>query len=86
MSIKEEMAQCIDKYFDIFGYKVNIVKTPNITGRTNWNFVKTIECNFEGNIPQQHLSLIKQMFNNGITLWHNPNTMYNYSNTNNIVS
>ena len=86
MSIKEEYAKCIDKYFDMFGYKVNSVKTPNITGRTNWNFVKTIECNFEGDIPQQHLSLIKQMFNNGVTLWHNPNTMYNYSNTNSIVS
>lgn len=86
MSIKQEYARIIDKYFDMFGYKVNKVKTPNITGRTNWNFVKTVECNFEGDIPQQHLQIIKQIFNNGITLWHNPSTMYNYNASNGIVS
>lgn len=85
-SIKKEYAEIIDKYFDMFGYKVNIVKVPNITGRTNWNYVKTIDCNFEGDIPGQFLQIIKRIFNNGITLWHNPNTMYNYNNTNNIVS
>ena len=86
MSIKKEYAEIIDKYFDMFGYKVNTVKIPNINGRANWNFVKTIECNFEGDIPQNHLQIIKQIFNNGVTLWHNPNTMYNYNNSNNIVS
>ena len=86
MSIKEEYAKIIDKYFDMFGYKVNTVKVPNITGRTYWNFIKTIECNFEGDIPQSHLQLIKQMFNNGITLWHNPTKMYDYTQTNSIVS
>lgn len=86
MSIKEEYARIIDKYFDMFGYKVNIVKLPNITGRTNWNYVKTIDCNIEGDIPQQHLQLLRQMFNNGVTLWHNANTMYDYSQSNNIVS
>ena len=86
MSIKEEFARIIDKYFDMFGYKVHTVKTPNITGRTNWNFIKTIECNFEGDIPQQYLQKIKEIFNNGITLWHNPSTMFDYSQTNSIVS
>ena len=86
MSIKEEYAQIIDKYFDMFGYKVNIVKLPNITGRTNWKYVKTIDCNIEGDIPQQHLQLLRQMFNNGVTLWHNASTMYDYSQSNNIVS
>lgn len=86
MSIKQEYAQIIDKYFDMFGYKVNNVKIPNITGRTNWNFVKTIDCNIEGDIPQQYLQLLRQMFNNGVTLWHNANTMYDYSQSNNIVS
>lgn len=86
MSIKQEYAQIIDKYFDMFGYKVNIVKLPNITGRTNWNYVKTIDCNIEGDIPGQHLQLLRQMFNNGVTLWHNANTMYDYSQSNNIVT
>lgn len=86
MSIKREYAEIIDKYFDMFGYKINLVKVPNITGRTNWNYVKTINCNFEGDIPQTDLQIIRRIFDNGITLWHNPTTMLNYSNTNNIIS
>lgn len=68
-----------------FGYKIARVKVPNVTGRQNWNYVKTIDCNFSGNIPQTDLDIIKNMFNSGVTLWHNPATMYNYNNTNNIV-
>lgn len=85
ISIRDEMAQIIDKYFNMFGYKVNDVKIPNITGRQNWNYVKTIDCNFDGNIPQSDLNIIKTMFNNGVTLWHSANAMYNYSLSNNIV-
>jgi len=85
MSIKNEYSAIIDSYFDMFGYKVNSVKIPNITGRQNWNYVKTIDCNFDGDIPQSDLNIIKTMFNNGVTLWHNPSTMLNYSNSNNIV-
>ena len=85
MSIKREYAVIIDDYFSMFGYKVNEVKIPNITGRSNWNFVKTIDCNFEGNIPQSDLNVIKTMFNNGVTLWHNPSTMYDYAQSNGIV-
>lgn len=86
MSIKKEYAEIIDKYFDMFGYKINLVKVPNITGRTNWNYVKTLNCNFDGDIPQTDLQIIKRIFDNGITLWHNPSTMLNYSNTNSIVT
>jgi hypothetical protein len=85
MSIKEEYARIIDNYFSMFGYKINRVKVPNITGRSNWNYVKTINCNFDGDIPQTDLNIIKTMFNNGVTLWHNPSTIYNYSNSNGIV-
>ena len=84
ISIKNEYAKVIDDYFSMFGYKVNSVKIPNITGRTNWNFVKTIDCNFEGDIPQSDLNTIKDMFNKGVTLWHNPATMYDYSQNNSI--
>lgn len=85
MSIKEEYARIIDNYFSMFGYKINLVKVPNITGRSNWNYVKTINCNFDGDIPQTDLNIIRAMFNNGTTLWHNPSTIYDYSNSNNIV-
>ena len=85
MSIKPEYARVIDNYFSMFGYKVNILKVPNVTGRSNWNYVKTIDCNFDGNIPQTDLNIIRNMFNQGCTFWHNSNTMYDYSQSNAIV-
>ena len=78
-TIKQEYAKIIDNYFTMFGYKVNTLKVPNINGRPYWNFVKTIDCNFDGDIPQNDLQIIRSMFNNGVTLWHNANSMYNYS-------
>ena len=86
MSIRPEMARIIDKYFDKFGYKVNAVKVPNITGRYNWNYVKTIECYIEADIPQTDLQEIKNMFDNGLTIWHHPNTFMDYSQSNAIVA
>lgn len=85
MSITQEYARIIDKYFSMYGYKVNDVKTPNITGRTNWNYVKTIGCNIIGNIPQDDMQKMKDIFDKGITLWHNPSTFLDYSQSNAIV-
>jgi hypothetical protein len=85
MSIKEEYARICDNYFSMFGYKINRVKTPNITGRQNWNYVKTIGANIQGNVPEEDLNEIKDMFNKGITLWHNASTYLDYSQSNNIV-
>lgn len=84
-SIKEEYARIIDDYLSMFGYKVNIVKIPNIKGRKNWNYVKTIDCNFTGNIPQSDLSIIRNMFDSGVILWHNPSTMFDFTQNNSIV-
>lgn len=85
MSVRPEMAQIIDNYFSAYGYKVNSIKLPNITGRRNWNYVKTIGCYIEAQIPQDDLQEIKNMFNNGITLWHNPATFADYSQNNDII-
>ena len=86
MSIRAEYARIIDNFFSMFGYKVNVVKTPSITGRTYWNYVKTVDCNIEGDIPQEDLQVVRNMFNNGCTFWHGATNMYNYNLTNSIVS
>ena len=85
MSVRAEIAEQIDKYFSMFGYKVNEVKVPNVTGRRNWNFVKTVGCYIDADIPQDDLQQIKDMFNKGITFWHNPATFCDYSQTNDII-
>lgn len=84
-SIKQEYAKIIDSYFDYYGYKVNEFKIPQFNSRENWNYIKLVESNIEGEIPQNYIVLIKQIFNNGITFWHNPTTMLDYTKTNNIV-
>lgn len=85
MSIRAEFAQQIDEYLSAVGYKVNLMKVPNITGRTNWNYVRTKGCNIIGDVPQGDMQEIKGMFNRGITIWHNPSTFMDYSQTNAIV-
>ena len=57
MSIKSEYARIIDDYFTMFGYKTNRVKIPNITGRRYWNYVKTVDCNCDGDIPETDLNI-----------------------------
>ena len=86
MNIKPEMVSIIDNFFSMYGYKVNTVKVPNISGRSNWNYVKCIGANIEGLIPENYIDEIKSLFNAGITLWHNPSTFLDYTQSNVIVS
>ena len=85
MSIKAEFARIIDNYFSMYGYKVHTVKVPNITSRRYWNFIKTVNCNVEADIPQEDLQTIRDNFNKGITFWHDPANIYNYNLNNTIV-
>lgn len=83
MSVTQQFARKIDRFFDMYGYATNQLKLPNLNNRSNWNFVKTINANIVGNIPQNDLLELKQIFNNGVTLWHNPLYFLDYSQNNN---
>jgi hypothetical protein len=72
-TIRAEFARIIDSFFDRFGYKVNELKIPNLKTRLNWNYIKTIECNISGNIPNNDLKKIHSIYNKGVTFWHNDN-------------
>lgn len=85
MTCRREYAVMLDSFFNMFGYKVNEVKLPNITGRSNWNFVKTKYCNIIADIPQEDLDEIKAMFDSGVTIWHNTAYFMDYSQNNPIV-
>lgn len=86
MSIRKEMAIVIDQYFSAYGYKVNTIKVPNVTGRTNWNYVKTVGSALHGYIPQASVDKINSMFDKGVTFWHNASTFMDYSQSNAIVT
>lgn len=81
-TIKSQFAKRIDKFFDMYGYLTNEVKVPNLNNRPNWNYVKTIGANIIADIPQNDLQTLKNLFDNGITLWHNTNTFLDYSQNN----
>ena len=86
MSIRAEMAASIDGYFSMFGYKVNSLKVPNLTGRKYWNYVKCVGANIEGFIPEFYMDELKSLFNAGITLWHDSTKFLDYSQSNTIIS
>ena len=86
MSIRAEYARIIDDFFSMYGYKVNRLKSININKRTNWDYIKTIDVNLEGNIPEKDLDEIRKLFNNGCTFWHTTQYFLDYSRTNSIVT
>lgn len=81
-TIKKQFAERIDKFFDMYGYLTNTVKIPNTNNRPNWNYIKTIGTNIVGDIPQNDIQQLKNIFENGVTLWHNANTFLDYSQNN----
>ena len=85
MTIRKEYAQIIDKYFDVFGYKVNMVKVPNKNHRQNYWYTKCIDVNINGDVPQNDMRKIKDCYNKGITFWRNASNIEDYSVSNNIV-
>lgn len=85
MSLRYEYAKVIDDYFTMYGYKVNSLKTPNIHKRSNWDYIKTIDVNLEGNIPEKDLDTIRGLFNEGCTFWHTTTHYLDYSQTNSII-
>lgn len=84
-TIKSEYAKVIDKYFSMFGYKINEVKVPELNTRKYWNYIKCVGANIHGYFNQSDLNELSNMFNNGVTLWHSPNNFLNYSLDNTIV-
>lgn len=83
MGLNRRSAERLDAFFDVFGYAVDTVKVPNLTGRPAWNYVKTVGANMKGNIPADRLSEMNSRLDGGMTFWHNSD-VGNYSLTNTI--
>lgn len=83
--IRPEYAEMIDNYFTCFGYAQKVVRVPNITSRRYWNYIKTKGCTISGNVPGEADEQITAIYDNGITFWHDPSHMYDYSLDNAIV-
>lgn len=88
MSVRSEFAQKIDKFFSRFGYRVNDIKTPNLSSRTKFNYIKVGGSDelIHGDIPASDLEKINAIFRKGTTIFHDYSTFGNYTQTNTIVT
>lgn len=68
--IKPEYQRLLEDFFNMYGYKTNEVKIPNFHTRKYWNYVQTSSCVITGNFNNEDLQELKNIFDNGITLWH----------------
>ena len=68
--IRREVAERLDKFFDRFGYKVDVVKVPNTKGRKNVNYVKTVGAQVKGNVPDVARRTLEQAMDRGVSFWH----------------
>lgn len=80
--VKAEYARTIDQFFDMYGYKVNKVKRPQMEGRPAWNYIKCKNVALTGKIPVEAEMLIKSVIESGVTFWKT--TFHNYSANNKI--
>lgn len=79
MSVSYEYAKMIDDYFTRYGYAINKIVQPNISGRKAFNYIKTSNCCIKGNIPSSASAKISECFNKGITFWNNHANIGNFA-------
>lgn len=79
--IKPEYASRLDKHFKVYGTKTLDITTPNLQTRKHWNFIKLQEANIVGTFGAKYISRVKEIFNAGITLWHDDDVL-NYNRDN----
>jgi hypothetical protein len=68
--IKLEYRNRLTDYFKMYGTKIHKVQLPNYKTRKYYNYIKTVGVNIQGDVPSEDMSVIKSMFDNGVTIWH----------------
>lgn len=72
-------ARIIDDYFTMYGYACKRVKVPNIDSRPYFNYIKTVGSNIRASFCMEDIKLINDIYDRGITFWHNPQSIGDYS-------
>ena len=73
-------------FFHQYGYAQNKLMQPSYKNRRYWNYLQTQDCHLKvPNCPKEHLQELKQIFDNGVTVWHYEQTyMYEYTEWDNV--
>lgn len=74
-----EQFKQIDNYFDKFGYAINDFKAVNYNNRSNFDYIETSQVVIDGDVPEDDMDTIKNIFNSGVRIWHDTSTFLNYS-------
>lgn len=67
---KLSMCKVLDDFWSAFGYPIHEITTPLTNSRSSWNYVKTIDCGFTADAELDLLKKFRNIFNNGVTIWH----------------
>lgn len=77
-SIREEYAKILDGFFDMYGYRLNEVRTPNPNARAKWTYIKTNGCKINCDFCAEDAAKIESIIDKGITFWKNGNLIADY--------
>ena len=79
-TISAEECKIMDEFYSLYGYKLNVVKTPVLYDNTQlqkrkcWNYFKTSQCRLTrtengANLNAGDEEMLQQIFDRGITFW-----------------
>ena len=73
--------QMIDNFFDMYGYTIQKHQSPvsYMNNRPVWNYLKTANINLQCKAPADQENRLKDIFNAGVTIWHDYTNFGNYS-------
>lgn len=57
-------------FWATYGYKCNELKIPDLKSRYYYNYIKMYQANIYGDIDNDELTRIRQIFEAGVTFWH----------------
>lgn len=81
--LKQQHAKTIDYFFTMYGYQVNQLKYPNLNSRPFFNYIQTSNVNIKAktgySVPCDDMEILKNVFNNGVTLWKPASVVGDYN-------
>lgn len=79
--------ECVhfDKFLTAYGYAQNTIGNlySNMLTRSRFNYVKSSDANLRVNGNENVNQKMKNIFSNGVTIWHSINYMFDYDTLNN---
>ena len=78
-----EDLRVIDEFFDMYGYAIHRVGTPNTDVRPHWCYVKMVSSAIKPSgidgLPASDMRKIEAVLNTGVTFWKDMANVGNYS-------